>query len=594
MGNNTLPDWAQNMREIFRAGTASQFIISGNINDFVPSQTGDLIKYHPLKTYLNEVLFAPFEVVLFYDRGHGIQLAKGSESFFKYLQLFDKFHGTRFASDAGVQGNPDRVLDAPNLLPRAPGQALEIIDRFIRSMAVKSGKLSDKTPASVAVVLDYANFLVPRGESLYLSGDIGANLIKILGWSKEPLITGANIVTVLLTENMNDLHESVLNNPYSAKIQIELPSMNEIQTYIEYLANEEPDFTQYCDLELPVLSEKLVGLSRINAKNLLVRSIRNRQPVTVKYVSRIKKELIEKEAGDKLEFVESKRTLDDVAGHGAAKQWFREDARLLRQAVKHALPMGYLIAGRIGIGKTYLVECFAGECGVPFVALKNFRDKWVGATEGNLEKIFGILKALGQVVVFVDEADQLAGRRDSGSSDGGLSGRIYGMLAKEMANTEHRGKILWIFATSRPDLLEVDLKRQGRLDVHIPLFPTNDPAEIKALLMAMAKKTGADLKPEDLPELNFPEPISGNELEGLLVRALREYELQKSTTQSSSLPDILQKICREFRPSPHRARLELMDLLAVKECTDERFLPDRYRKMDLIQVEKRINELLCN
>jgi SpoVK/Ycf46/Vps4 family AAA+-type ATPase len=594
MGNLTLPDWAQNMREIFRAGTASQFVISGNINDYVLYQTTDQVKYYSLKTYLNEVLFAPFEVVLFYDRGQGIQLAKGSESFFKYLQLFDKFHGTRFASDAGARGDPARILDAPGLLPRAPGQALELIDRFIRSTAVTSGNSANQSTGSVAVVLDYANFLAPRGESLYLSGDIGANLIKILGWSKEPMITGANMVTVLIAENMNDLHESVINNPYGAKIQINLPQKDEIETYINYLAKEEPGFTKLCDLAIPVLSEKLVGLSRINIKNLLLRSIRNQQPVTLKYVSRIKKELIEKEAGDKLEFVESKRTLADVAGHEAAKQWFREDAQLLRKGISQALPMGYLITGRIGIGKTYLVECFAGECGVPFVALKNFRDKWVGATEGNLEKIFGILQALGQVVVFVDEADQIAGHRDGGDGDSGLSGRIYGMLAKEMSNTEHRGKILWIFATSRPDLLEVDLKRQGRLDVHIPLFPTNDPEEIKALLLAMAKKTGADLKPDDLPELSFTDPISGNELEGLLVRALREYELQKAAAQSVNLKDILRKVCREFRPSTHRVRLELMDLLAVKECTDERFLPDRFRKLDLLQIENRIAELLRN
>ena len=73
--------------------------------------------------------------------------------------------------------------------------------------------------------------------------------------------------------------------------------------------------------------------------------------------------------------------------------------------------------------------------------------------------------------MFVDEADQAAGRREGGDGDSGLSGRVYAMLAKEMSDTRNRGRIIWVFATSRPDLLEVDLKRQGRLDVHIPLFP---------------------------------------------------------------------------------------------------------------------------
>ena len=75
-----------------------------------------------------------------------------------------------------------------------------------------------------------------------------------------------------------------------------------------------------------------------------------------------------------------------------------------------------------------MVNCWAGELGVPCVVFKNFRDKWVGATESNLEKIFTILRALGQVVVFVDEADQMTGKRESGSDDSGLSGRVYAML----------------------------------------------------------------------------------------------------------------------------------------------------------------------
>ena len=53
----------------------------------------------------------------------------------------------------------------------------------------------------------------------------------------------------------------------------------------------------------------------------------------------------------------------------------------------------------------------------------------------------------------VDEADQATGRRGSSEGDAGLSGRIYGMLAKEMSDTSNRSKIIWVFATSRPDLL---------------------------------------------------------------------------------------------------------------------------------------------
>jgi ATP-dependent 26S proteasome regulatory subunit len=58
---------------------------------------------------------------------------------------------------------------------------------------------------------------------------------------------------------------------------------------------------------------------------------------------------------------------------------------------------------------------------------------------------------------------------------------------RKLSNTRNRGRIVWVFATSRPDLLEVDLKRQGRLDVHIPLFPPQTPEEMRGLLLSVRR-----------------------------------------------------------------------------------------------------------
>jgi SpoVK/Ycf46/Vps4 family AAA+-type ATPase len=234
--------------------------------------------------------------------------------------------------------------------------------------------------------------------------------------------------------------------------------------------------------------------------------------------------------------------------------------------------------------------------GIPCVELKNFREKWVGATEGNLEKVFSILHALGQVLVFVDEADQMTGKRGGGDSDSGLSGRVYGMLAKEMSDTRNRGRIIWIFATSRPDLVEVDLKRQGRLDVHIPLFPPGDAAGRATLFAAMARKLRLPIKAEELPPLPDNDQLGGNEMEGLLVRALRVHESGKDAEErggakARSLRECIEAAIADFRPSAHVERLELMDLLAVKECTDARFLPERFRELSLAQVNARIEAL---
>jgi AAA+ superfamily predicted ATPase len=592
-----LPSWAEEVRRLYRSGTTSQFVLYGNVQDLVPLEGSDgKREYVSLSQFLARSLFAPFDVVLQYDRGRGVRVQKGGEHFYKFLQAYDAFQGTNWARLPAKEAGDS--LNLANLLPRDAPRALELINRFVRGSQSLTRQEEDgrrtAAPLRVGVLLEYAQYIAPRGEALQISGERSQVLIQLLDWASNPAVTGGQVATILIAENLADLAQPLVANPYSAKVKIELPTVEEIQPFLEDLTRDEARFSELSDLSQEQLGSKLVGLTRANVRNLVLRALRNDERLTHAFVSRLRKELIEKEAGGLIEFIESRRNLDHVAGHSEAKEWLRQDAELLRRGATRAIPMGYLLAGRIGTGKTFLVTCLAGEIGVPVVEIKNFRDRWVGASEGNLEKIFNILRALGQVLVFVDEADQATGKRESGASDSGLSGRIYGMLAKEMSDTENRGKIVWIFATSRPDLLEVDLKRQGRLDVHIPLFPPQDAESRHELFYAMARKVGLEISKQDLPPLPDDHQIGGNEMEGVLVRALRLHETQKALGEGQealTLPQVISQVIKGFRPSAHVERLELMDLLAVKECTDERFLPPRFRELDLSQVNRRIAEL---
>ena len=123
-----------------------------------------------------------------------------------------------------------------------------------------------------------------------------------------------------------------------------------------------------------------------------------------------------------------------------------------------------------------MVTCFAGEIGIPCVKFRNFRSKWQGVTEANLEKILNILKALSPVAVMIDEADAFLGDREP-AGDSGTSNRIFAQIASFMGNTEYRGKIIWFLITCRPDLLPIDLKRQGRAEEHLALFYPQTDAE---------------------------------------------------------------------------------------------------------------------
>jgi len=290
---------------------------------------------------------------------------------------------------------------------------------------------------------------------------------------------------------------------------------------------------------------------------------------------KLKKQLVEKDCNGLIEFIESSRTLEDIHGQEKVKAWLRQDIALWQQNDLAAMPKGYLLCGPVGTGKTFMVECLAGEAGVPVVKLKNFRDKWVGSTEGNLERIFRLLQALGRCYVFVDEADQSIGRRDAGANDSGISGRIYSMLAEEMGSSNNRGKLVWILASSRPDLIEVDLKRPGRVDVKIPLFPTSTAQESFNLIRMLCSKRGIEIRDTDFASLEpiIPLLLTPGAAETLAVKI---YRLVRTT--KGSPVEVLRTCLTEYQNPVPLETMEFQIRLAVAEASDLEFVPLCFRK----------------
>src|SRR5690606_18768779 len=181
-------------------------------------------------------------------------------------------------------------------------------------------------------------------------------------------ILQSNIATVLITENLHDLNDLLIENPHSSKLKIALPDESEMLEYLQTLQKTLfPNLVERSEVSIDMLAKRLVGLSRVGARTVISLALRNDKKLTSQWLTGMKKEMIERETQGLLEFMESTWNLDMVAGSDAVKQWLRQDTRLLREGKLHALPMGYLIAGRIGTGKTFIVNCWAGELGIPCV-----------------------------------------------------------------------------------------------------------------------------------------------------------------------------------------------------------------------------------
>jgi SpoVK/Ycf46/Vps4 family AAA+-type ATPase len=342
-------------------------------------------------------------------------------------------------------------------------------------------------------------------------------------------------------------------------------------------------------VDAATIANLTAGLKRVHLQTLIQHAYENKKPLTVAFLTQRKRELIEAEGGGLLEFVQTKFHLGMVAGHEAAKQKLRDVAAALRAGRADAVPMGYIICGPVGTGKTFLTTCFAGEVGVPAVTLKNFRSMWQGQTEGNLERVLHLLKAMSPIIVVVDEADAQLGDR-SNSGDSGVNNRVFAQIAQFMGNTEHRGKVIWFLLTCRPDLLPVDLKRQGRAEEHIALFYPDSKDERLAILRAMQKKTKTTLSSDEAEQhfLENADSLSGADMEAILVRAR-----MRSALAGREVIDVedLKLAVADFIPPSYPVEIELQNLVAVLECTSRSLLPEKYRVMDRGDVTRRAAEL---
>jgi len=541
----TLPEWAKEMIAFYESDSANQFILFGNIYDRFLCGADDRTIHGCLTQFLKQVLMPQFDVIFIYDLGNGLRVERGGEKLKEWPP---------------IQVAPE--------LPKAPRPAADLLTRYLRYCA-NLGRMN-RGRVSVGVIVESSHLVSPAVPGV-LNYDLNALALLFREWASEELLRGHPAATCLLTENLNDLHPIVVQNPRVAKIKIPLPTVEDLSGAIDLVGASYPTALAGYRDDTHRLAKGLTGITINGLDRLLRLKEYKKESLSDSDLAEQKCLLVEQECQGLIEFIEPKRTLDDLHGQERLKECFRQDLALWRSGDLRGLPRGYLICGPVGTGKTFLVECLAGEAGVPVVKIKNFRDRWVGSTEGNLEKIFRLLQALDRCYVFVDEADQALGKRDSSGQDAGLSGRIYSMMAAEMSRPENRGRVIWVLASSRPDLIEVDLKRPGRVDLKVPIFPTSSPEEGYQLLRSLAKRYTLDLAPTY--EKAVPDLLTPGAAETIIVKAYRVMQ-----TAHISAMDALDRCLAQYQSPVAPDILEAQIKLAIREASDMEFVPLKIRE----------------
>jgi SpoVK/Ycf46/Vps4 family AAA+-type ATPase len=603
-----LPAWAEDLRRRYLRGEASMFVLHGNVYDVVLSNS----RMMALTEFLTDVLLKDSkDTIAVYNVATGVRFTKRVD---------------------GVTGLEDLLLSTEK------ARVFAALERLLIGAT------------RTAVIMEYAEAIGPAGDPNFQGEADRAAIVTLHRWSSLPEIERGDNVVLLISENLTELAPKLISNPKVAVVEVPMPDY-ETRREAAGLADTrltDKDAERYAGVTAglksiqiasiltpqPAAEEELAdresfiagllgggidassrahklaaltsNLSREEVKELVAPAaamptpdallptpIERARKETDRLIAKRKREILERECFGLVEFVEPAHGFDVVGGMEEVKKDLLVIAESIREGRTSRVPMGILFTGPMGTGKTFVAEAFAKECGLTTIKLKNFRSKWVGATEGNLEKILNVIRAIGQVVVIIDEGDRAFGNTD-GEGDGGTSSRVIARIKEFMSDTSNRGRILFLVMTNRPDKLDVDLKRAGRLDRKIPFLYVQTAEEVelvaKALLRKNKIKTDVDLVSIRDSFSSKLIGYSNADIEAVILLANDE-AARESDSDAPVLARHFQQAAIDYFPSRDAELLEYMELLAVFESSSRRLLPAKYATLTPEDLDTRLRHL---
>jgi transitional endoplasmic reticulum ATPase len=591
-----MPAWAEELRQRYLRGEYSVFIVYGNVYDIV-LHNGEILS---VRDFLSTYFLGPSrDTIIAYDPAQGIDVLKG-----------ERRHPLVSEADAILPGSSD---------------ALQTIEQHYLDGQTRIG-----------LIMTYCGAIMPAGDPAMLSDKDRTNAVRFHQWSMAGRFHDNDNICLALCESLPELNPILLSNPHIGSVEIKHPDQAARAAFIAHI---NPQMNQ---ATVELLAQQMAGLRLIQIRQILnpatdtpvddtkrlslitellgssatgraeslakitkgmgetairqlvttaagidtAKSANDEVALLLPAIQARKQAILERECAGLIEFVTSKHDLSAVGGNEEIKASLSSIAQSLREGDRARAPMGLLFVGAMGCGKTFIAKAFVKSSGIPAIVLKNFRSKWVGSTEANLEKVISLVKALGPIIVVIDEGDRSFGSQ-SEDSDGGTSSRVIARLKEFMSDTDNRGNVLFILMTNRPDKLDIDIKRAGRLDQKIPFFYPKTSAEVMEVLTALLKRekiwsddtSQIETVAKDL--VNF----SQAELETIVLMAASEAHHGGKTTV-----DAMKWAVSEFLPTRDTAMIKLMELLAVSEASRRSMLPEEYAKIDADELNMMVME----
>jgi SpoVK/Ycf46/Vps4 family AAA+-type ATPase len=591
------PAWAAELAEKYQSGIAHAFLLHGNVQDYIAGLPGQALKNYLISS------FSERDVVVCWNRATGFFLP-ASDMRRKFVELtgiplplsgggtgagqLPPLRGALGRTGGFASGLNAMATDSSTDLTQAlekirqPGDALDFLTRLLRAKPSPAGASGSRQAPSTlrsAVILDYAESIAPATEAAASETDRTV-LVTLSEWGRDTDIASRDHILIIIASDLHDLNERLRKSGARwEQVYIPFPSFEERASFARTLIEDPENHVSLAEgVTYEDIARLTTGLRYIDLEDIMLRASFNEQAISRELVKQRKDEIMASEFEEVLQVVENEFGFDELGGMNEVKEDLRESIIApMHSGQSRLVPQGMLLMGPAGTGKTRLARALAKEAGVTFVELQPSKifSKWVGDTERRLERALTAIKAMTPCIVFVDEIDQAMSRGESG--DNGVSNRVFKRLMEVMSDTMLRGKVLWIAASNRPDLLDAALLRPGRLDKKIPILAP-DAAERASILAVLTRAAFGDA---DLPDpeayqrlADQMENYTGAEIEVVVGKAA---QLRARSHDSLSIPAALQQAYERIIPTTQN--IEAMTRLALLHCNDLDLVPAHLRDL---------------
>jgi len=575
------PTFWKTIEERYKAKLSHQFLLYFNINDMIYD---DIYGYLYTRDYLLERMnYLGCDAVLYYTRSEGllfpnVVLRDAYQSAYKLTRieeiepLPDPPEGQDSITIRNINSGLRKVGEETKIT-REPQEMMAMVEKFF-----KQG-LGD---LRVGILINDIDKLLPNRRNKPLSGQEIADIETWQRWSVDLQMRSRGHVILLLTENISNVAPELLVSdglsPFP--VEIPMPTYQERLAFIRHLLYipelEGQEGMYKLDLPEGMLSEEFSasthGLNILDIQKLWITGKTRKTVVSPTMVVQQNRESIKTRSYGRLELVYGNHGLDTVGGLGNVINYIGNVINSLKNWDAKSVPKGILMVGPPGTGKTNLISALGRDMGIHIVKLCGLRGN-EPATHGDwdLHRALDIIHSLTPVIAFVDDIDKIGYYTGTDENERRLINQLMDDLLRFMRDPLLRGRVLWIGATNRPDLVNPEFRKQGTLDDVIP-FLIPDISVREDILRKIFPRNAI---PYDV-NINFgvisgkTERCTGGDLELLMMRSFQNAHLN---SRDIVIDADLIKSADEFIP-PRDANLdEYLMLIAIREASISTLVP---------------------